>query len=142
MTRTCTICNHDDVEEINKQLLSGTAYRDIAGQFQISKSALERHKENHISDSLLKSQDVKDIVMADNLFEAVQNEASVVRELRDQARSEGNIELALKAVDRALKCINLCGKLQGQIKDQNDPKPFHVRLRWYDELKDETKYDS
>lgn len=118
MGRTCTVCSHRDVDEINRLLLSGTSFRDIAGQFDLSKTALARHKESHIPEVLSKSNDLKEIVDADVLFGRVEEEAGFVREMRDAAKDEGDIELALKAVDRALKCIELYAKVKGIIQDQ------------------------
>jgi hypothetical protein len=47
--RECSVCIHPQRDEIERQLSFGTSYRDIAGQFEISKSALERHKVRHVS---------------------------------------------------------------------------------------------
>ncbi len=118
MGRTCTVCSHEDVDEINKLLLSGTSFRDIAGQFDLSKTALARHKEGHIPEMLSKSKDLKEATNADSLFASVEEEAGFVREMRDAAKAEGDIELALKAVDRALKCIELYAKVEGLIREQ------------------------
>ena len=118
MTRTCTVCNHKDVEEINKRLITGESYRSIAKQFEASESAVYRHKESHIPELLSKSNDIKEIVSADSLLSKLQEEAAFVREMRDSAKVGGDIELALKAVDRALKCIELYAKVQGLIQEQ------------------------
>ncbi|OPX77218.1 MAG: hypothetical protein A4E44_00149 [Methanosaeta sp. PtaB.Bin018] len=118
MTRTCTVCNHKDVDEINKRLISGESYRSIAKQFEASESAVYRHKESHIPELLSKSNDIKEIVNADSLLLKLQEEAAFVREMRDSAKRGGDIELALKAVDRALKCIELYAKVQGLIQEQ------------------------
>jgi len=125
MTRTCTVCNHKDIEEINKRLINKESYRDIAGQYKLSKSAVERHfngnpsknEPGHIAELLSKSTDIKEIVNADSLLLKLQEEAVFVREMRDSAKKGGDIELALKAVDRALKCIELYAKVQGLIQD-------------------------
>lgn len=125
MTRTCTVCNHKDIEEINRRLINKEAYRDIAGQYKLSKSAVERHfngnplknEPGHIAELLSKSNDIKEIVNADSLLLKLQEEAVFVREMRDSAKEGGDIELALKAVDRALKCIELYAKVQGLIHD-------------------------
>jgi len=118
MTRTCTVCNHKDIEEINKLLLCSGSYRDIARQFGLSKDALARHKEGHIPEVLSKSNDIKEIVNADSLLLKLQEEAVFVRGMRDSAKEGGDIELALKAVDRALKCIDLYAKVSGLIQEQ------------------------
>ena len=126
MTRTCTVCNHKDIEEINRRLINKEAYRDIAGQYKLSKSAVERHfngnpdknEPGHIAELLSKSSDIKEIVNADSLLLKLQEEAVFVRDMRDSAKEGGDIELALKAVDRALKCIDLYAKVSGLIQEQ------------------------
>lgn len=44
MPRTCSICRDEQREEIDAALSSGTSLRDIAGQYQVGKSSLSRHK--------------------------------------------------------------------------------------------------
>jgi hypothetical protein len=69
------------------------------------------------------------------LFNRVEEEAGFVREMRDAAKAEGDIELALKAVDRALKCIELYAKVKGIIPDQpqitiiNNPEWVELRTQ-------------
>jgi len=107
-----------DLEEINKLLLSGTSLRDIAGQYDLSKTALARHKESHIPELLLKSQEVKETLQADNLLDQIVYYESEARRFKGLAESQGDLELALKAVDRALKCLDLFAKARGIISDQ------------------------
>jgi len=118
MGRTCTVCGHKDVEEINKQLLSGPPLRTIAAQFNLTKTSLIRHRESHIPDLLLKSNDIQNITSADALLARLEEEAGFVRDMREAASAEGDIELALKAVDRALKCVDLYAKIRGLIQTQ------------------------
>lgn len=44
MPRVCTICAHKQRTEMEAALLDGASFRDIAGQFQVSKDALARHR--------------------------------------------------------------------------------------------------
>jgi adenylyl- and sulfurtransferase ThiI len=119
LTRICTVCRHKDLEEINRQLICGGSLRDIARQFNLSKDALSRHKDSHIPESLLKAYDIKEYTAAQKLACRLKDEADLVRELRDEARKQGDINTALRAVDRALKCIELCAKVQGLIQEQS-----------------------
>jgi len=112
------VCSHKDVEEINKQLLSGPSLRTIAAQFNLTKTSLIRHRESHIPDLLLKSNDIQNITSADALLARLEEEAGFVRDMREAASAEGDIELALKAVDRALKCVDLYAKIRGLIQTQ------------------------
>jgi len=118
MGRQCTVCAHADLEEINRLLLCSDSYRDIARQFGLSKDALARHKESHIPELLLKSQDAKETLQADNLLDQIVYYESEARRFKGLAESQGDLELALKAVDRALKCLDLFAKARGIISDQ------------------------
>jgi len=51
MTRTCTVCRDPQREEIDKALVAGTPYRDIARRFRLSKAALSRHR-RHVAEAL------------------------------------------------------------------------------------------
>jgi len=126
MTRTCTVCNHKDIEEINRRLINKEAYRDIAGQYKLSKSAVERHfngnpdknEPGHIAELLSKSSDINEIVTAYSLLKKVKDEEDFVREMRILAATDGDIKVALAAVDRALKCIELYARVLGVIEEQ------------------------
>jgi len=133
MGRTCTVCAHKDVEEINRLLLCSDSYRVIARQFGLSKDALARHKESHIPELLLKSQDVKETLQADNLLDQIVYYEAEARRFKELAESQGDLELALKSVDRALKCLDLFAKARGIISDQpqitiiNNPEWVELR---------------
>jgi hypothetical protein len=118
MTRSCTVCQHKQVEEINKQLINGTPLRNIAEQFAISSTSLHRHKESHIPVALLKSKEITDLADADNLARFLQIEYNDIKTIKDQAIADGDNELALKAIDRSLKTIEIVAKVAGLIHDQ------------------------
>ena len=61
MSRPCSICTHSERLEIDRLLLQGTSYRDIAGRFGLSKTAIFRHKESHIGTDL---KDVREVMVA------------------------------------------------------------------------------
>jgi len=61
MARPCSICSHSERLEIDRLLLQGTPYRDIAGRFGLSKTAVSRHKESHIGTDL---RDVRGVMVA------------------------------------------------------------------------------
>lgn len=114
----CTVCAHPDKVEIDRLIIDGTSNRAIARQFNLSKDAVRRHKDSDIPKELLKAKDIKEYTTAERLACRLKDESDLVRELRDEARGNGDINTALRAVDRALKCIELCAKVQGLIQDQ------------------------
>jgi hypothetical protein len=48
MPRVCTICTHPARAAIDDGLEAGQSLRDVAGQYSLSKSALDRHKVSHL----------------------------------------------------------------------------------------------
>jgi hypothetical protein len=50
MGRPCTICVHAQREAINQALAEGHSFRDIAGSYAVSKTALHRHWHAHVAD--------------------------------------------------------------------------------------------
>src|SRR5258708_27808442 len=48
MPRSCSVCQHPKVKSINEALLASDPLRTIAGSWSVSKSALIRHKADHL----------------------------------------------------------------------------------------------
>lgn len=119
MGRPCTVCTHPARQEIDKLLLSGTPYREIVGQFGISKSALGRHKtEGHIIHSLIKAKEAKEIADADALLEEMLKLHARTLAALDAAEKEGSITLVLKAIREARENLKLIGEMIGELQTQ------------------------
>ncbi len=120
MGRTCTVCNHKDLEEINKLLLSGEPYRTIADQYDLSKTALIRHKESHISELLSKSTDLKaevESIQGNQTLSEVRALKARALEILAEAQGAGDLKTALMGIREARSWIELCMKAEGQIKE-------------------------
>ena len=48
MPRTCSICEHPKLEQINKAVMRQHSLRWIAARYEVSKSALGRHMKIHL----------------------------------------------------------------------------------------------
>src|SRR3954447_5303529 len=48
MPRSCPVCEHEDLEEINAALASNERIRTIAARWSVSKIALMRHRNEHL----------------------------------------------------------------------------------------------
>ena len=46
--RPCSICTHNQAEDINQELINGVPVRKIAEKYGISHMAVQRHKAKHI----------------------------------------------------------------------------------------------
>jgi len=123
MPRVCSICVHPKRKDIDKALTERSASnRRIAAQYGVNESAIRGHKTNHLKDRLLKAAERDE--QAD-----IRNALDVVGQLRaingasltilKEARETRDGDLALKAIDRIQRQIELQAKLIGELSDGN-----------------------
>jgi hypothetical protein len=118
MSRSCTVCAHQERHSIDKALVAGTALRDIAGQFQLSKSAVERHHAEHLPAALVEAAGAEATRQALDVLQQLKHiNAAALTVLRD-ARAAGDGDLMLKAIDRVHKQVELQAKLLGDLDDR------------------------
>jgi hypothetical protein len=55
MPRRCTVCDHRERHSIDEVLVDGTPYRSVAKRFELSESAVYRHKTEHLPAYLVKA---------------------------------------------------------------------------------------
>lgn len=117
MPRTCTVCAHSDRAEIDQRLLAGEPFRRIAARFGTSASALVRHKGSDIPGTLVQAKQAADDVQADTLFERVKGLAAEAKAILEEARASNNHSVALQAIGRAEKLLELEARLLGELND-------------------------
>jgi hypothetical protein len=138
MPRRCTICDHPERADIDKALVAGEPFRNIARRSGTSVSSLHRHRQSHIVELLAKVQSPstpeeaarkQELIGHQEALEAgeLRHAIDVVQQLRainaaclevlKQARTDGKHAILLQAVDRIARQIELQAKLLGQIQD-------------------------
>src|SRR5262245_15060180 len=119
MPRRCTICDHAERQAIDAALLGSESYRSIAKRFATSPEAMWRHKESHLPASLAKAEEAREATQADSLLDQLlhlnRETLAILQEAR-AGKTKDN-ELALKAIGRAEKQIELQARLLGELKD-------------------------
>ncbi len=118
MPRICSVCRHPDRPAIDKALVSGAALRDVAGRYGLSKSAVERHGNEHLPATMLKAQEATDVRHAIDVVQQLKAINSVCLSVLKDARDMRDGDLALKAVDRIQRQIELQAKLIGQLDER------------------------
>lgn len=104
MARRCSVCDHAQRAEIDRALVSeGASIRDVAGRFNLGRSAVARHKDAHIPAALA------DAVEQERLDEAV----DLMAELR---ACIDRVKLMVDATDRWLR-------------DPDDPDQYDIGAR-------------
>lgn len=118
MARQCSICTHPGREEIDSALVAGASLRDIAGRYRVSKSALERHKANHLPERLLKAEGAREAAQAEDLLDQVKGLRNKTYGILLQAEKAGNLRIALSAIKEARACLELLAKLIGELDER------------------------
>lgn len=115
MPRTCTICSHPKRKQIESLLGEGTAYRTISDRYGPSKTALLRHTE-HVKESISQAKASTTFKAGLSLIEQLAQLHEVAEGILTRAIQDDNGDLALKALDRRHKQIELAGRLQGEFQ--------------------------
>lgn len=127
----CTVCTHDEVEAIDKALVGGASERAIAGQYDLARSSVQRHRSAHLKRAVARAGRAAKVAEAQRgagTLETVEGcvrralELLTVAEVRD---AEGkltratDIKGAVSALAAAAKHLGLQAQLRGEIKTGN-----------------------
>lgn len=140
MPRTCTICNHPEHGAINGALVAGEAFRNIARRFGTSPAALYRHKKTDLPETLVKAARIAEVAQADTLLDRLKLLHRETAAILKEARTEGtkDNDLALKAIARVEKQLELEGRLLGQLAEQT--KVSCQLVIYAPEMREESSY--
>lgn len=128
--RQCSICAHAQRDLVDRALLSGTSFRDIAGQFTVSRSALTRHKAEHLPAKLAKAHGAKELASADKLINELNGLKSKAVSLLMQAERAGDLRTALSGVREARGCIETLLEVEGEIDRRAQVNVLMVHPEW------------
>jgi hypothetical protein len=117
MPQVCTICRHASRDEIDQALIAGESFRNIAKRYGTSATALFRHRSRDLPTALVKAKDASETVRADTLLERLRALNTETLAILREARKAGtrNNELALKAIARAERQLELEARLLGEL---------------------------
>src|SRR6266487_63661 len=117
MPRTCTICSHAQRATIEAAIVAGTPYRDIALHFSVGHMSVARHADGHIQEAIKHAQEAKDEAQALDVVKQLKVINTVTLAILTEARTAKENGLALSAVDRVMKQLELQAKLLGDLDD-------------------------
>jgi len=119
MPRRCTVCNHPEREGIDKALVAGDSSNcSLASLFGVSEAAIRRHKAAHLSTVLVKAQEAADMARADDLLGQVRDLQGRAIKLLEGAEAAGDRRTALMGIREARGCLELQGRLVGELREQ------------------------
>ncbi len=118
MPRRCTICEHEKRMAIDTALINNEPLRTIANRFGVSKSALIRHKKDHMPQALTRAQEAEQVAKADTLLEQVTELRDKALSILVKAEQAGDLRTALQGVREAKGCLELLARLQGELQER------------------------
>lgn len=110
MPRTCLACKHPIRTQIDRALANGTPLRDIAGQFGISRSALDRH-EPHIALAITKAEERREVKAGDSVLDGITALQEKALDLLGKMETAGDFRGAIVAAKEARECLLAANEL-------------------------------
>jgi len=115
--RACQTCQHADVAAIDRELAANTAIPALAALYRVSSDSLLRHKQNDLPATLVQAKAAEDVTHADDLLAQVRDLQARALTILDTAEGAGDLKVALAAIREARGCIELFGRLAGELSD-------------------------
>jgi hypothetical protein len=112
------VCDHSERHNIDGALVSGAPYRSVAKRFELSESAVYRHKTEHLPAHLLKAREVEEMAHADDLLEQVRHLQAHALDILARAEKAGDLRTALAAISQARGNLELLGRLAGELDER------------------------
>jgi len=126
MAGRCSVCRHPDLAEIDAALVEGQSSQKIVAHYgSLSRPAVQRHKERHLPEKLVRAKQVRDLTEAGELLSRVLSVEQRARRLSIRAEDEGDIKTALQGIDRVLRSLTL----QGNLKERWETEAMLERLQ-------------
>jgi hypothetical protein len=117
MPRRCAVCDHPESHSIDDALMGAAPYRSVAKRFELSESAVYRHKIEHLPAHLLKGRNADKVARADDLLEQVRDLQTHALGTLERGEGRGS-ETALAAISQARGNLELLGKLAGELDER------------------------
>lgn len=119
MPQTCGICKHPEKQAIEDAILRRVPLSRIASQVKASVFAMQRHKA-HMTAGVVRSApyEVGQALEAISLLSRVQGLLSECREIATAAKKDKSWPAAISALREVRGCIELLGKLSGELQAQ------------------------
>jgi hypothetical protein len=100
MPRSCPICDHEDLDEINAALASNERIRNIAERWSVRKTALMRHRNEHLPFSAIeaKEAEAEEDAPAEDLLDQVRDLQESALATLEEAEEAEELNAALRAI--------------------------------------------
>jgi hypothetical protein len=113
MAPRCSLCDHDQREQIEAALLTESVLA-IARRFEISADALQRHKQRHLSAALATVSESYTLASAKGLVEVAERQIAELEQLKLEARNKrGGGAEARRCIEAVMRSVATLADLAG-----------------------------
>jgi hypothetical protein len=133
MPRICTICSHPKRSAIEAALVAGTSNRRIATHYGMTEGSVRRHVAEHVAKQIAQAQEAREEAQSLDVTRQLKVVNGVAMSILAEARRARAHDVALRAMDRIHKQLELQAKLLGQLDERPvvnvmlSPEWLHVR---------------
>lgn len=113
MPRSCPICDHEDLDEIDAALASNERIRTIAERWSVRKTALMRHRNEHLPFSAIEAKEAEQAeedAPAEDLLDQVRDLQESALATLEEAEEAEELNAALRAIREAKGNLELMTK--------------------------------
>ena len=123
MPRSCPICDHEDLDEINAALASSERIRTIAERWSVRKTALMRHRNEHLPFSAIEAkeaeaEEAEEDAPAEDLLDQVRDLQESALATLEEAEEAEELNAALQAIRETKGTLELMTKPLNELDEQ------------------------
>jgi hypothetical protein len=131
MGRPCSVCSHPHRDEIDRALLGGAANRRVAARYGLSKDAVRRHTEAHLSPALAQAAAVERAERGRSLAGYVAELDAEARRLAELLERNGDARGAVAALRERIRLLGVIAQAAVERPGEFDPtkRPEWILIR-------------
>jgi hypothetical protein len=119
MARICTVCHHPKRAEIDRALVGGMPALQVADQYRLARSSLQRHQASHLVEKMAKaakSREAREVVEAVALVEVAREMLAKLQRLAENAERDKDIRGAVSAIGKIPDFLRILGEIEGRLQ--------------------------
>lgn len=118
--KRCTICGHDQREDIEIAIVRGVSNRGVADTYGVGRMAVQRHREEHLSPALVRTMEAHTEGVERSVAEHARALLTDADAILRKAKETGDIKLAVTAMENVRRTLRLIGDATGEL-DHSQP---------------------
>lgn len=115
MARPCTVCQHPEREDVDRAIVADTPHAQVADRFGLSRQAVTRHRENHLSPALQRVHEEREVARAKDLLGRLEGMVDRLERFTQEAEASGKGSQFLGGMRELRATVELLGKATGEL---------------------------